>query len=176
MTELGTKILKRFQLALENMADNGRLELARQGHKATGSLINSLEAKITSSDIDRLVGVIMSNDYGVIVDQGVPPNRVPFGGGSGNSSQYIQGLLNWVSIIRPGLSSQEAKSFVFAIANTHKKEGIPSRGSYAFTSNGRRKNWIKFGLESQADQLEKDLRLFAILSLSFEEAFKNAAS
>lgn len=160
------------------MADEGRMELARQGHKATGKLINSLEARITSDDVDRLVGVILSNDYGLIVDQGVKPSRIPFGGSGspGATSKYIQGLFNWVAVIKPGLSQGERRSFVFAIANTHKKEGMPTRGSYAFSQNGRRKSWIKYGLESSEEQVERDLRLFAILSLSFEQAIDNVVN
>jgi len=44
---------------------------------------------------------------------------------------------------RIGISNiQEAKSVAFAIAHTHKKEGMPSRGSYQFSATGERTRWF----------------------------------
>jgi hypothetical protein len=46
-----------------------------------------------------------------------------------------------------GLGSREALSAAFATAKKHKREGMPSRGSYAFSSNGRRTGFVKNTLE-----------------------------
>jgi len=170
------KVIQRFQDGLEKLADQARQELAQQGHRATGKGIASLEGKVTSDNLRKLVGVILANDYLIPVDTGVSASRVPFGRGGGGTSKYIQGLLRWVNVIRPGLSDRERFSFVFAIANTHEREGIPSRGSYQFTANGRRKNWIKFGIEDNEQEFEKEFRLFDLIVDSFDEAIAKASA
>lgn len=164
------KVIARFREGLEKLADSGKQELAKQGHKATGKGINSIKVEIKEASLRKLVGVIVANDYLLPVDSGVSASRVPFGGGSGGSSKYIQGLISWVNVIKPGLPENERISLVFAIANTHKREGIPSKGSYSFTQNGRRKNWIKYGIEDNAQQFEEEFRLFDLLVDSFDEA------
>lgn len=159
------------------MADKGKIELAAQGHRASGRGIESIEAEITEASVNRLVGVIWANDYLVPVDTGVSAARVPFGGGGGGgTSRYIQGLLDWIAIIKPGLDTKEAKSFAFAIAHTHKREGIPSNGSYAFSQNGRRTGWIEAGIAANQEEFEEDLRLFGLIADSFESAIVRAAA
>lgn len=164
------KVINRFREGLEKLADQGRQELAAQGHKATGKGIASLEGVVTSDNLQKLVGVIMANDYLIPVDTGVPASRVPYGRGGGGTSKYIQGLLDWVGIIKPGLKEKQKISFVFSIAAAHKKEGIPTRASARFAQNGRRKNWIKHGLEDKAEQFEDEFRLFDLIVDSFDEA------
>ena len=169
------KVIERFQDGLNKLADSGKLELAAQGHKASGKGVNSIEAKITSKNLDKLIGVILANDYLIPVDSGVKASRVPFGGtGGGGTSKYIEGLLSWVNIIKPGLSERKKLSFVFAIAKTHKKQGIPTSGSYRFSQNGRRKNWILNGIEKQAEGFEDEFRLFDLIVDSFEESIRLA--
>lgn len=170
-------IRQNFLIALERLADKGKQELAAQGHRASGRGIESIEAQITEQSVTRLVGVILANDYLIPVDTGVSASRVPFGGiGGGGTSRYIQGLLNWIDIIKPGLNFKEAKSFAFAIAHTHKREGTPSNGSYSFSNNGRRKGWIGFGLIQNEQQFEEDLNLFGLIVESFESAIQRAAA
>jgi len=160
-----------FFKALENMADRAKLELAEQGHRASGRGIDSIEAKITEVAITRIVGVILANDYLIPVDTGVPAARVPFSGvGGGGTSKYIQGLINWINIIKPGLSAPENKSFAFAIAYTHKKQGIPTSKSYAFSKNGRRTGWIAAGLAATQADFEKDLEVLTGIVDAFENA------
>lgn len=169
------KVIDRFREGLAKLADQGRAELAAQGHRATGKGIASLEGLVTSDNLEKLVGVIMANDYLIPVDTGVPASRVPFGSGSpGGNSKYIQGLLDWVGVIKPGLAEKKKISFVFAIARAHKREGIPTRASVRFARNGRRKNWIKFGLEDNVEQFENEFRLFDLIVDSFEEAIAAA--
>ena len=158
-----------FESALTDMADSGKKELLRQGHKATGSLIKSVEPKVASTQLTKMVGVILANDYGLIVDGGVKASRVPFSGvGGGGTSQYIQALIEWANIVRPSLTDEETKSFVFAVANTHRREGIPTNGSFSYSENGRRTEWIRYGLEEFVPILEGNLRLFDLLSRLIE--------
>lgn len=171
------KVIDRFQDGLAKLADQARVELAQQGHRATGRGIKSLEGVVTSENLEKLVGVILANDYLIPVDTGVPASRVPFGSGApGGNSKYIQGLLRWVSVIKPGLSERKKISFVFAVARAHKREGIPTRGSYRFAKNGRRKRWIKHGIEDNVEEFEKEFRLFDLIVDSFEEAIAAASN
>lgn len=172
---LREEILSTFKKSLEKMADRGRIRLAEQGHRATGKLINSIEAQITSDDIDNLIGVILAEDYGLIVDSGVPAGRIPFTPGSGaKSSKYIQALIDWIDIIRPGLADNERKSFAFAIAHTHKREGMPTRASSRFSKDGTRTNWIESSFEGQAEEIERELRILRIINASFERSIDAA--
>ena len=167
------KILRRFNQALEAMADRAKVELAAQGHKASGKGINSLSSDITKSDLELLVGVIMAEDYLLIVDEGVKASSVPFAGrGSGGTSQYIQGLMDWADIIKPGLATRERINFVFAVANTQRRTGIPTPGSFRFSSNGRRTNWIEESFETKdaQDEFERIFDLFEIFTDSFNAA------
>ena len=66
-------------------------------------------------------------DYMATINTGVTASRIPYSRGSGaRSSQYIQGLTNYVKR-RMGKSDKEAKSIAFAIASKHKKEGMPTK-------------------------------------------------
>lgn len=117
------------------------LELTAQGHRASGKTFENLEIKITLTS-DGAIGQIIAPDYIAILDKGIKPDRVPYTPGSGaKSSKYIQALIRWIGIVKPGLADFERKSFAFAIAMKAKKEGHPTRGSYAFSHNGRRTGW-----------------------------------
>ncbi len=173
------EIKERFQRALDELADKGKRELLAEGHRASGRGIDSLEGKITEQGFDKLVGVILANDYLIPVDTSVSAARVPYNRGSGaGRSAYIEGLLDWVDIIKPGLVEKEKRSFVFAIAATHKRDGIPSKGSYSYTQNGRRTGWIENSFETE--QAEKDfeeaLDLINYFTLTFERALINIAA
>lgn len=149
--------------ALDFLTEEARREILQQGHKATGSLANSFEYEFSVSATGAKA-VIIANDYGRAVDTGVASSNVPFSGtGQGGTSQYIQALIDWANVIKPSLSNREATSFAFAVAYTHKKEGIPSRGSYAFSENGRRKHWVEFGLESRQQDFEQELGLLELM-------------
>lgn len=175
---LEEKIKQNFKEAVEILVDKAKMEILQQGHKASGKLIESLVPEFTLSDLRRLVAYIWVEDYGLIVDQGVKAARVPYSGRSqapGGRSAYIEGLLNWARIVKPGLADKERLSFVFAVAATHKKEGIPSRGSFSFSQNGRRKNWVKYGIDDNIEALERDLELFNAIRAGFDQALLLAA-
>jgi hypothetical protein len=116
-------------------------ELTAQGHHLTGALEGSIKGTIK---IDRrgdatLTGTAFS--YGHILDAGVSPDRIPYGGGGGGgTSKYIQGLISYFML--RGLDLREAKRAAFATANAHKQHGMPTAGSYAYSKNGQRLNFI----------------------------------
>ena len=176
---LDQRIYARFQALLDELAERGRAEITQQGHVATGRGRDSLEGVIISRDLRKLEGAILAADYMVgPVNDGVRASRVPFGGkrGRGGKSKYIQGLLDWLRVVKPSLSDQERLSMAFAIGRTAKKEGHPTRGIYAFSRNGRRTGWIRAGLETNAGVIEEELQLAAALRASLFERVEKAAA
>lgn len=116
-------------------------EYEEQGHRMTGALADQMRVEITKLS-DGVMGVIWINDYYKYLDKGVAANRIPFNPGSGKKrSQYIEGLIQFFRI-KLGLDGDEAKSAAFATAWKQKEEGMPTRGSYAFSKNGRRTDFF----------------------------------
>lgn len=131
-----------------------RKELEEQGHKDTGKLIDSIEYEILT-DADTIKIVFSYLYYGDIVESGVKAANIPFSPNSGaKSSKYIEALKNWAR--RKGF--KKPLSAAFAIAYKHKKEGMPTKNSYKFSANGRRKNWRSFTLNQY---LPQSLKIFA---------------
>ena len=129
-------------------------ELEQQGHRDTGKLIDSIEYEILT-DTDTIKIVFTYLYYGDIVETGVKPANIPFGGSTGaKTSKYIEALKNWAK--RKGF--KKPLSAAFAIANKHKMEGMPTKNSYRFSSNGRRKYWRSFTLNTY---LPQSLKIFA---------------
>ena len=179
---LDQRIYARFQALLDELAERGRAEITQQGHVATGRGRDSLEGVIISRNLRKIEGAILAADYMVgAVNAGVRASRVPFGGrrrrrSRGGKSKYIQGLLDWLRVVKPSLSDQERLSMAFAIGRTAKREGHPTRGSYAFSRNGRRTGWIRAGLETNAGVIEEELQLAAALRASLFERVEKAAA
>lgn len=122
-----------------------RDEIEMQGHRATGSLIDSVEG-VVDATIDGFSTDILHNKYGIFQDKGVRAKNIPFSPGSGKkTSQFITALANWVKLkrITSGLD-KDVLGAAFAIAKKMKKEGMPTRGSYRFSKNGRRTGWLKY--------------------------------
>lgn len=131
-----------------------RKELEAQGHKDTGKLIDSIEYEILS-DSKEIKIVFEYLFYGDILNAGVKPSRIPFGKSTtAKTSKYIEALKNWAA--RKGMKNPLGAAF--AIAKTQKREGMPTKGSYVFSKNGRRKNWRSFTLNQY---LPQSLRIFA---------------
>jgi tartrate dehydratase beta subunit/fumarate hydratase class I family protein len=143
-------------------------ELTQQGHVMTGRLVKSLRIKTRIF----LNGFEMEGSffrYGAILDRGTKPSRIPFGNTTGaKTSKYIQGLVEFVKKRRIETNAKKALGVAFAIAKTQKKEGMPTKGSLAFSKNGRRIDWIDFGFEQINDQI------FAKLGDIFGESFEGS--
>ena len=67
---------------------------------------------------------------------------------------YIQGLKNFAKL-RFRVGEKQALGIAFAIANKQIREGMPTRGSYAFTKTGMRTMFIEEALRAITPQLEK---------------------
>lgn len=122
-------------------------ELEQQGHKLTGNLENSLEAIVTDTG-KMWTSEVMWEAYGGAVNNGVKADRIPYSPGSGaKHSKYIAGLIRFVELRRMApAGSKEAVRIAFAIARKHKQEGMPTRGSYRFSQNGRRMLAVQFAV------------------------------
>jgi hypothetical protein len=125
-----------------------REELASQGHRVTGETERSFKAELKVIGVYHYELTILVKTSAIILNYGVEAKRVPYTPGKprGSVSKYIQALLNWAALVKPQLSDKERKSFVFAVAKKASKEGHPTSGSYAFSKNGRRKDWLSFGI------------------------------
>ena len=137
--------LKRYDEFASDMTILFVEELEAQGHRATGKLIASVVAKVKTM-LDNIEVQMSHLDYGIIVNTGLSPERVPYSRGSGaKTSKFIEALMGWIRLkgIGGGLD-KTVRGIAFAMATTMKREGIPTKGSYRFTSNGRRTQWIDY--------------------------------
>ena len=138
-------------------------ELTQQGHVMTGSLLKSIQVKSTILS-NKLVLEGSFFAYGRILENGVTAQNIPFGGSTGKkTSRYIQGLVEFVKLRRIETDNKKALGVAFAIAKTHKKEGMPTNNSFLpkFTKNGRRLDWLEFALQNAEDAiLEKLNKIF----------------
>lgn len=109
-----------------------KAEIQAGGHTMTGALIESIEAEIETGVIVGKIRILM-NDYGLAIDQGVKPERIPYTEGSGRkTSKFIEGLKRFAQI-KLGISDQRKQlSVAFAIAKAAKKKGLPIKGPAKF--------------------------------------------
>lgn len=104
-----------------------RDEATQQGHKDTGTFDKSIGYKI---DASTFTSVFYYAFYGEFLNNGVKKEKVNYS---------ISVLIPWA--LRKGIIKSKSKkdlSPLYAIRKTHEKEGIPSKGSFKFSKNGRR--------------------------------------
>jgi len=90
-------------------------------------------------------------DYGLSMEFGVKPQNIPYSPGSGaGTSKYIQGLISFWN--KRGVTGREGILAAFATARKHKKEGMPTRSSFAFSTTGARTGFA-------STVIERDLEL-----------------
>lgn len=140
-------------------------ELDKQGHNNSGALADSMsfEVNLVGSSI---IAEMFALDYAIILDTGVKPTRIPYNRGSGaGTSDYITGLINYFR--SKGFGEDEAKGFTFATANVQKREGMPTRNSFEFSSNGRRTGFI----DASHETINLESRMVALIEGSLEARF-----
>jgi hypothetical protein len=95
-----------------------------QGRSLTGALINSIDYNVTATINSAFIEFTLL-DYGMILNYGVPPERIPYSRGSGaKGSKYIDGLKAYAKL-KFNVNDKTALQIAFAIANKHKKFGMP---------------------------------------------------
>lgn len=147
-------------------------QLVKQGHKATGSLERSLEAK--TIEVGKNVEIlIFGNDYSGILENGVKSSRIPYNPSrrsGAKTSQYIQALQKYMSF-RTGKSLKESLGLAFAVARKHAKEGMSTRASKRFSSTGKRNNVIENMITEQGSEIEQLIE--RLLTQEVEFIFEN---
>jgi len=139
-------LVKQWQEEFRNaLAD----EWEKQGHQMNGSRMESIEFEVFDAKGAMIIDVFGSK-YHKYINEGVPANRIPFQPGSGKkTSLYIDALQNYAKK-RMGAGEKESKSIAFAIAHKQKKEGMPTKGSFDFSTTGKRTGFIEATLEGDA--------------------------
>lgn len=150
--DLSSEILKEFKTKLKEALAS---EFSAQGHTLTGAAERGIEITSDRSDIDLLIEVL-APFYVKFVNQGVKSGNIPYSGrtGAGGKSAYITALTDYAKK-RMGVSDKEARSIAFAIAETHRKEGMPTRGSFSFSSTGDRLGFVDRVVENMDEQINK---------------------
>ena len=131
-----------------------KAELIMQGHKDTGALIDSFEGKIMELPKSIVLEILMDK-HGEYVNDGRRKAK--------SEKEYVPigVLIDWVE--RKGIASgdKDVKNAAFAIRQKIYKEGSPTKGSFQFSKNGRRKGFIDFVIENKLDfvytELEKQV-------------------
>lgn len=141
---------------VQNTVKNIRL----QGHTMTGRLEKSIEVQVVQK-VDIFIN-LLAESYGIPLNTGVKPSRIPFSKGSGaKTSEYIKGLQRFAKI-RMRASDKEALSIAFAIAKKHKKEGMPSRGSFRYSKNGKRTRFFDDAVNETLASVDAYLNEFLV--------------
>lgn len=158
LTAAELRELKKLTLkALQVFIKAGQKELTDQGHRATGKLIDTMEAKILQEDLDGLRAGIEIEDYGLDLDTGVPANKVPSPFKDvAKFKKHIEKLRDWSKKVKPGLDQLERSEFILAVNRKHRIEGIPTRASFIYSKNNRRTGWIKHSFEDP--EVQEDAR------------------
>ena len=147
--------------------------LEAQGHVLTGKLRDSIVYEIEQNPTN-ITATMFIEDYGLAVEFGVPAANIPYSGnsGSGGTSKYIQGLIRFFEL--RGLAEREAKGAAFATANKHKKEGMPTRASSAFSQTGKRTEFIKDAIDSEGPRINAELerKFGVIIQVQFDDNFE----
>ncbi len=118
-------------------------QFALQGHKMTGAFEESLEVLPDDTGVTG-----MGNTYGIYVNIGVKASEIKYP----YARARINGLANFVKF-RMGIDGKEGVSIAYAIATKHKQEGMPTQGSYQYSNNGKRTDFIDDAIE-QVDVAE----------------------
>ena len=116
-----------------------------QGRTLTGALVNSIDYSVNATVTSAFIEFTLL-DYGMILNYGVPANRIPFSPGSGaKSSKYIDGLKMYAKL-RFNANDKEAERIAFAIAHKHKKFGMPL---------DKKTGAVEEGIKESSDEVEE---------------------
>ncbi len=146
-------------------------EWVAQGHHMNGRVVKEIEYK-TKQEANKIILSGFMYPYGNIQAAGVKSSKIPYSGrtGRGGTSLYIAALQNYVKQ-RMGIEDEKKSlSIAFAIATEQKKHGMPTPGSYKFTSTGKRTDWVEEALRKNEDKIAEVISEMAYnqLSVSFD--------
>jgi len=142
------------------ITDQIKAELKAQGHVNTGELYNSIKHEVKQTSTGYELN-IYANDYAKYMENG-------FGKGKWVS---VYALAEWVEQKGIATGEKEIKSVAFAIRRAIYNEGSPTKGAFAFSSNGRRKDFVSYTMEVINKDIEE--RLFDIFTDDFTTKLSN---
>lgn len=127
-----------------------------QGHKMSGKLIDDIKY-VVKQETDKLSIEGFMYVYGNILASGTKASKIPFSGrtGRGGTSLYIQALQQYAQQRMNIQDEKKSLSVAFAIAHTQKKQGMPTQGSYKFSSTGKRKDFVIEAFKDAKDDLNE---------------------
>ncbi len=147
-------------------------EWTAQGHFMNGKVVSEAEF-VTKTTVNLLTMDLYVPIHGAFMETGTGAAKIPYSGrsGRGGRSKYIQALISYVQKRMRITELTQAKSIAFAIAETQRKEGMPTRGSYRFSTTGKRTGWI----QTVFDRNETAIRdfLFRHIAVVLETRFEN---
>ena len=136
-------------------------ELSAQGHRASGKLIDEIDVVVRRKSANVMSGQILMHDYAEAVDKGTRPHWPRY-----------DDIYRWAGFVQPSLSEKERQSFTYAVMTTIAREGTPSRGSYAFSQNGRRKAFTEFAIDNNMGQFDQIVDLFSVFRQLIDESIR----
>jgi hypothetical protein len=146
-------------------------EWTAQGHEMTGAIVKNIDY-VVKQETDSLTISGMMYPYGMIIAAGVKWSKIPYSGrsGRGGTSMYIQGLQSWVKLRMNISDEKKSLGVAFAIAQTQKREGMPTKGSYGYSSSGKRTIWIEEAFKHNEDLIVSTIRemCYNLLSVKFD--------
>jgi len=148
-----SRVVGNLTLAINLLKLELQTKLEKQGHgrKQTSKLISGIETEVRVMAFGAVADLFLE-DYYIFLEKGVSASKIPFNPGSGRrTSKYIEALKMFFR--RKGLGTKEAKRAAFATANKHKKEGMPTRASFRFSTDGTRLNFFSSTLNELEDKL-----------------------
>lgn len=155
------EIEKILSSAIEIVIEETREELRAQGHEASGALSKSLEGETSRVDFSAK---ILANFYWLFLDEGTKPHRPPF-----------DAIYEWSKHVKPALSDNARKGFTWAVITNIGKEGTPTKGSYAYSQNGRRKEFAKEVIDASETRIAQMIEDSDFVEFIIEKAMRQGA-
>ena len=148
--------IEKLQVVLNEALLN---EWEAQGHSMTGAVVKNIEY-VVKEEVNAIILSGLMYPYGNIQAAGTKANKIPFSGrnGRGGRSLYIEALQNYVKARMNIEDDKKSLSIAFAIAHTQKKSGMPTPGSYKFSSTGKRTGWVTDAFSNGEDKITETVR------------------
>jgi len=109
-----------------------RQELSEQGHVATSKLLNSIRHEATDKRINGY-----AENYSIFVNNKSRPHFF--------NKKGVESLRNWLQV--KGISEEA----LWPIIKKIQQEGTPTSGSYKFSQNGRRTDFVSHIINNKKD-------------------------
>ena len=162
MADLQEKIAPTVRKVMELFRDYIKKEGEDQGHRDTGKMLDTLEI-VVNEESGQVTGKLLAEGYAVYLETGIRADRVNY---------PISVMVSWWR--RKGLGEKDATRAAWATRANHKKFGIPSKASNAFSKTGKRINFVSDGIQKalfEAQNLfEKELE--TVIEFEISEYFR----